>query len=218
MKIIITGASGMVGEGVLLECLNTSDVTEVLVIGRRKCGVEHPKLREIVHGDFHDLSKIETALAGYDGCFFCLGVSSLGITPEQYEHMTYDLTLEMGKRLARLSPEMTFCYVTGMGTDSSEKGSVRWARVKGKTENELLRLFKNGYMYRPGFMSAVRGQKNLKTIYKVFSPLVPLIQMLFPKSVLTLEEVGKSMLACVRTHPDKHILEIADIQKLGRLS
>lgn len=224
MKIIITGASGMVGEGVLLTCLKSPEVTEVLVIGRRPCGQTHPKLREVLHPDFCDLTAIEKDLGGpggmggpggYDACFFCLGVSSVGMKPEDYRRMTYDLTLEMGRRLARLSPELTFCYVTGMGTDSTEKGPVRWARVKGETENELLRLFKNGYMFRPGAMVAVAGQKNLKFAYKAFVPLVPLLKRLFPKSVCTLEQVARAMLACARTHPPKHVVEVAEIQALA---
>lgn len=215
MKVIITGASGMVGEGVLLECLNTPDVTEILVVGRRPCGHQHPKLREVLHGDFFDLTAIEDQLRGYDACFFCLGVSSVGLKPEEYRRMTYDLTLEMGRRLARLSPDLTFCYVTGMGTDSSEQGRVRWARVKGATENALLRLFKNGYMFRPGAMSAVRGQKNLKLIYKLFAPVLPILARVYPSMVCTLSEVGRAMLACARRHPESHIVEVSDIKRLA---
>lgn len=205
----------MVGEGVLIECLQTADVSEVLVVGRRPCGHTHPKLREILHGDFLNLAPIEPQLAGYDACFFCLGVSSVGISPEDYKRMTYDLTLEMGRRLAKLNSGMTFTYVTGANTDSTEQGSVRWARVKGATENELLKLFKNGYMFRPGAMTPVEGQKNLKALYRVFMPLVWLLKPFIAKHVLSLHEVGRAMLACVRQHPPKHVLEIPDIKALG---
>jgi uncharacterized protein YbjT (DUF2867 family) len=216
MKIIITGASGMVGEGVLLDCLNTPDVKEVLVVGRRPCGHTHAKLREVLHGDFLNLAAIEKDLAGYDACFFCLGVSSVGLSPEDYYRMTHDITLEMAKRLAKVSPEITFTYVTGMGTDSSEQGRVRWARVKGATENELLRLLKNAYVFRPGVMTPVEGQKNLKFIFKAFAPLIPLIKLFAAKSVLSLNEVGRAMLTCARKHPAKHILEVADIKELAK--
>src|SRR5258706_1986734 len=141
IKAIITGATGMFGEGVLLECLNHPDVEQVLVINRKPAGVSHPKLREIIHADFFNLAPIEQQLIGYNACFFCLGVSSVGISNEEYNHITCDLTLNVGHLLAKLNPEMTFCYVTGAGTDSSEKGRVAWARVKGATENALIRLF-----------------------------------------------------------------------------
>src|SRR6201985_2993918 len=143
VKAIITGATGMVGEGVLLESLNHPDVEQVLVINRKPGGVSHPKLREIIHTDFFNLAPIEAQLAGYNACYFCLGISSVGIGKEEYRHITYDLTLHGGETLAKLNPDMTFCYVTGAGTDNSEKGKVAWARVKGATENALLRLFKN---------------------------------------------------------------------------
>src|SRR3984957_1659953 len=155
----------MVGEGVLLECLNRPDVELVLVINRKPGGVSHPKLREIIHGDFFDLAPIEPRLIGYDACFFCLGISSVGMTKEEYKHITYDLTLNVGRLLAKSNPDMTFCYVTGAGTDSSEKGRVAWARVKGSTENALIRLFKRSYMFRPAFMKATSGQKNVKRFY-----------------------------------------------------
>ena len=207
----------MVGEGVLLECLRTEDVTEVLVVGRRPCGHQHPKLREILHKDFLNLTAIENQLSGYDACYFCLGVSSAFMSPEDYQRWTFDLTLEMGRRLARLSPELTFCYVTGMGTDSTGKGSVRWARVKGATENELLRLFKNAYMFRPGGMTAVPGQKNLKPLYKMLLPLLPFMKPLFPNSICSLKEVGRAMLSCTRAHPQNHIVSVADIKALSAL-
>src|SRR5471032_805043 len=166
IKAIVTGATGMVGEGVLLECLIHPEVEQILVVNRKPGGVLHPKLREIIHADFFDLAPIEPQLIGYNACFFCLGVSSVGMKQEEYKHLTNDLTLNVGKLLVRLNPEMTFCYVTGAGTDSSEQGRVAWARVKGATENALLRLFKKSYMFRPGFMKPSPGQKKVKSYYK----------------------------------------------------
>ena len=170
----------MVGEGVLLECLSHPDVEQVLVINRKPAGVSHPKLREIVHSDFFNLAPIESQLAGFNACFFCLGVSSVGISKEEYKRITYDLTLNVAGLLAKLNPEMTFCYVTGMGTDSSEQGRVAWARVKGATENALMRLFKHSFMFRPAFMKATPGQKNLKRSYKLLAWLYPIGRTLYP--------------------------------------
>ena len=151
----------MVGEGVLLECLKAPEVEQVLVINRKPGGVSHPKLREIILNDFFNLAPIEQQLIGFHACFFCLGVSSAGMGKEEYRHITYDLTLNVAQLLAKLNPELTFCYVTGAGTDSSEQGRIAWARVKGATENALIRLFKQAYMFRPGFMKATPGQKNV---------------------------------------------------------
>src|SRR6185437_7363952 len=180
VKAIITGATGMVGEGVLLECLSNPEVEKVLVINRKPCGRTHPKLVEIIHKDFFNLTPIESQLAGYNACFFCLGISSVGVSKEEYKHTTYDLTLNFGQTLAKINPDMTFCYVTGGGTDSSEQGRVAWARVKGATENALIRLFKNGYMFRPGFMKATPGQKNLLPIYKYLAWMYRPGRALFP--------------------------------------
>jgi uncharacterized protein YbjT (DUF2867 family) len=163
IRAIITGATGMVGEGVLLECLNHPDVERVLVVNRKPGGVTHAKLREVVHSDFFDLAPIEQQLIGFNACFFCLGVSSLGMSQEDYARVTHDLTLNVAGLLAKLNPDMTFCYVTGAGTDGTERGRVVWARVKGATENALIRLFKHAYMFRPGFMKATPGQKNIKS-------------------------------------------------------
>ena len=169
IKAIITGATGMVGEGVLYECLNHPDVESVLVINRRSCHTIHPKLKEIIHENFFNFSSIEEQLSGYNACFFCLGVSSVGMNEEKYTKVTYDLTLGFAGTLARLNPEMTFCYVSGAATDSSEKGKMMWARVKGKTENDLMKLpFKRAYMFRPGFMQPTKGLKNANKMYKVF--------------------------------------------------
>jgi len=215
IKAIITGATGMVGEGVLLECLSHPDVERVLVINRRPGGVSHPKLCEIIHTDFFNLAPIEPQLIGYDACFFCLGVSSVGMNKEEYKHVTYDLTLNIAQLLAKLNPEMTFCYVTGAGTDSTEKGRLAWARVKGATENALMRLFKKSYMFRPAFMKATRGQKNLKISYKLFAWVYPIGRTLYPAGFCTLQEVGLAMINAVGKGYPKQILEVKDIVQLA---
>ncbi len=215
-KAIITGATGMVGEGVLLECLSHPNVEQVLVINRKPVGVSHPKLREIIHTDFFNLSPIEEQLSGYNACFFCLGVSSVGISKEEYKHITFDLTLNVAQVLAKLNPEMTFCYVTGAGTDSSEQGGMAWARVKGATENALMRLFKQAYMFRPGFMKATPGQKNIKSYYKYFEWLYPIGRALYPAGFCTLQEVGLAMINAASKGYPKQILEVKDIVKLAK--
>jgi uncharacterized protein YbjT (DUF2867 family) len=217
IKAIVTGTTGMVGEGVLIECLNHPDVEEILVINRRPGGVAHPKLHELIHGDFFNLAPIEGQLAGFDACFFCLGVSSVGMSNEAYRHMTYDLTLNVARLLARLNPETTFCYVTGAGTDSSEQGRIAWARVKGATENALARLFKQAYMFRPAFMKATPGQRNVKSYYKFFSWLYPIGRALYPAGFCTLQEVGLAMINAAREGYPNRILEVADIVKLAKL-
>jgi uncharacterized protein YbjT (DUF2867 family) len=216
IKTIVTGTTGMVGEGVLIECLNHPDVDEILVINRKPGGVAHPKLRELIHGDFFNLAPIEGQLAGFDACFFCLGVSSVGMSNEAYRHMTYDLTLNMARLLARLNPETTFCYVTGAGTDSSEQGRIAWARVKGATENALARLFKQAYMFRPAFMKATPGQRNVKSYYKFFSWLYPIGRALYPAGFCTLQEVGLAMINAAREGYPTRVLEVADIVKLAK--
>ncbi len=206
----------MVGEGVMLGCLGHPDVATVLVVNRKPGGVSHPKLREIIHADFFDLSAIEPQLAGYDACFFCAGVSSVGMSPEDYKRMTYDLTLNVGRVLAKLNPEMTFCYVTGKGADSSEQGSIAWARVKGATENALMRLFKRSYMFRPGMMKATPGQRNLKIIYKLFAWTYPIGRALYPAGFCTLQEVGRAMINAAGKGYSRQILEVQDIVELAK--
>src|SRR5712691_1169927 len=215
IKTIITGATGMVGEGVLLECLNHPDVEQVLVINRKPGGVSHPKLREIIHIDFFNLAPIEQQLLGFNACCFCLGVSSVGMSTEEYTHVTYDLTLNVAQLLAKANPEMTFCYVTGAGTDSSEQGRIAWARVKGATENALIRLFKHAYMFRPAFMKATPGQKNVKSYYKFFGWLYPIGRALYPAGFCTLQEVGRAMINAVTKSYPKQILDVKDIVKLA---
>jgi uncharacterized protein YbjT (DUF2867 family) len=216
IKTIITGATGMVGEGVLLECLSNPDVEQVLVINRKPGGVSHPKLREIVHADFFNLAPIAQQLTGYDACFFCLGVSSVGMDIEQYRRVTYDLTLNVGELLARSNPEMTFCYVTGAGTDSSEQGRIAWARVKGATENALMQLFKRPYMFRPGFMKASPGQKNIKSYYKFLAWIYPIGRALYPAGFCTLQEVGQAMINAATKGYSKQILDVKDIVELAK--
>jgi uncharacterized protein YbjT (DUF2867 family) len=216
IKAIINGATGMVGEGVLLECLNHPDVEQVLVINRKPGEVAHPKLREIIHTDFFNLAPIESQLIGYNACFFCLGVSSVGLSQEEYKRITYDLTLNVGQLLAKSNPEMTFCYVTGAGTDSSEQGRIAWARVKGATENALMRLFKQSYMFRPAFMKASPGQKNVRSYYKFFAWLYPIGRALYPAGFCTLQEVGRAMINAVSKGYPKQILEVKDIVKLAK--
>jgi len=216
IKTIITGSSGMVGEGVLLECLDNPEVEQVLIISRKPSGRSHPKLREIIHSDFFDWTSLEPQLTGYNACFFCLGVSSVGMSAEEYKRITHDLTLNVAQVLAKINPEMTFCYVTGKSTDSSEQGSMAWARVKGATENALLRLFKNAYMFRPGLMKATAGQKNLKIYYKMFAWIYPLGRALYPASFCTLQEVARAMIRVAAYGGPKHILEVQDMVELAK--
>jgi uncharacterized protein YbjT (DUF2867 family) len=216
VKVIVTGATGMVGEGVLLECLESPEVTEVLSVSRKPLGRTHAKLREVVHGDFFDLAPIEAQLAGYDACFFCLGVSSVGLSQEDYRRMTYDLTLGFARVLARQSPKLTFCYVTGKSTDSSEQGKSAWARVKGATENALLKMFERAYMFRPAMMKAVPGQRNLKTLYRSLAWIYPIGRALYPAGFCTLHEVGQAMIKTVTKPPAKRVLEVVDIVALAQ--
>lgn len=216
IKAIITGSTGMVGEGVLHECLQHPDIESVLVINRKPCGVKHKKTKEIIYKDFFDLTIIENQLAGYNACYFCAGVSSVGIKEEEYKRLTYDLTLYFANTLLKLNPDMTFCYVSGVGTDSTEKGKSMWARVKGKTENDLLKLsFKAAYMFRPGYIQPTKGLKNAYKAYKIFTPFYTVWRTLFPKYVTTLKEIGLAMINVTLYGPDKKILECRDIVKLS---
>jgi uncharacterized protein YbjT (DUF2867 family) len=216
IKAIITGSTGMVGEGVLRECLNHPTVEQVLVINRKPGGVSHSKLREIIHGDFMDLAPIEQQLQGYDACFFCLGISSVGVSKQEYKRTTYDLTLNVAQLLAKDNPDLTFCYVTGMGTDGTEQGRIAWARVKGATENALMRLFKRAYMFRPGFMQASPGQKNIKSSYRLMAWLYPIGRALYPAGFCTLQEVGQAMINAVIKGYPRAVLEVKDIVQLAK--
>jgi nucleoside-diphosphate-sugar epimerase len=216
IKAIITGATGMVGEGVLHECLKSDEVKEVLVVGRRPCGVSHPKLKEIIHQDFFDLSPVEHDMRGFDACFFCLGVSSVGISAENYKKLTYDLTMNFAETVLKSNPAMTFCYVSGAGTDSTEKGKLGWARVKGKTENDLMKMpFKRVYAFRPGFLKPTQGLKNAGKLYAYLNWLYPIIRGISTKYASTLEEFGRAMIGSAATGYEKQILEVEDIIKLS---
>ena len=216
MKVILFGATGMVGQGVLRECLLDPDVESVLTIGRSVTGQRHAKLREIVHRAFNDFSSIELELAGFDACFFCLGVTSLGQSEDDYRRLTYDITLAAATPLARLNPQMTFIYVTGLGADSTEQGRVMWARVKGKTENDLLKLpFKAAYMFRPAMIQPLHGIRSktgwVQAIYTVLSPLLSGLRMIAPGHVTTTEQVGRAMIKVARNGFPRSILENNDI-------
>ncbi len=216
IKAIIFGATGMVGEGVLHECLQHTEVESILVVNRRACGVIHAKLQEIIHQDFHDLSAIADKLSGYNACYFCMGVSSLGMKEQAYRSITYDLTMYVANILVKKNPEMIFCYVSGVGTDSTEKGRSMWARIKGKTENDLLKLpFRAAYMFRPGYIQPIKGLQNAYKIYKLFSPFYPVLRNLFPGYVGTLREVGLAMIHVVVSGADKKVLEPEDIRQLA---
>ena len=215
MKVIITGATGMVGEGVLIECLENKQVIEILSLSRKSCGMTHPKLKECLIPDFMNIEQYAMELSGYDACFYCAGVSSIGMDEEKFTKITYDTTLHVAKTLSQLNPDMVFTFVTGQGTDSTEHGKIMWARVKGKTENALMQLpFKGQYNFRPGFMKHFKEQKNVKTILKVVSWFFPI---LFPKQSLTLQEVGRAMIQVVNKGYTKNVLEIQDIKKLGKV-
>ena len=206
----------MVGQGVLRECLLDPDVQQILSIVRTPSGQQHPKLRELVHTNFFDYSAIEPELTGYDACFFSLGVSSAGMDEAKYTHLTYDLTLAAATTLARLNPQMTFLYVSGAGTDSTEGGRIMWARVKGKTENALLKLpFRAAYMFRPGFIQPLHGirskTKLYQTFYTVLNPILPLLKSAFPQYITTTEQLGRAMLTVARNGYPKPILESKDI-------
>ena len=214
IKVIITGATGMVGEGVMLECLDNEKVSEVLIVNRRHYDLAHPKLKELLIPDFLIADGYAAQLTGYDGCFFCAGISSIGLNEEEYRKITYDTTLHFAKVVLQHNPNMVFIYVSGASTDSSEKGRMMWARVKGKTENDLMKMpFRGEYNFRPGVMSHVKGQKNVK---KYFKPFIWLIPKLFPGISLTLNEVGQAMINAVLRGYSKSVLEVKDIKALAK--
>ncbi len=217
IRAILFGGTGMVGEGVLHEALNDAVVESVLVIGRRSCDVRNQKLSEIIHSDFYDYTAIADRLRGYNACFFCLGVTSLGKGEEEYRRLTYDLTMAAARTLSGLNPDMVFCYVSGAGTDSTERGRVMWARVKGKTENDLMRLpFKGVYAFRPGYIRPTPGLKNTLMLANVLAPLYPAFRLLFPGYVCTLEDVGRSMIRAAGAGYANKVLECVDIARLAR--
>ncbi|MGF7078980.1 NAD-dependent epimerase/dehydratase family protein [Mucilaginibacter sp. UYCu711] len=217
IKVIITGATGMVGEGVLLHCLANADVAEVLIVNRKHYDRQHPKLKELLVPDFMDLTKVADQLTGYDACFFCAGVTSVGKKEPEYTHLTYDITLNFAETVAKLNPNLVFTYVSGASTNSSEQGSVMWARVKGRTENALFKLpYKSAYAFRPGIMKPVDGQQSLNGVYRWFMWLYPVVNFLAPKATLTLHEVGQAMINCVIKGYPKPVLEIEDIRAAAK--
>ena len=205
----------MVGEGVLHECLQQNDVEDVLVVGRRSCGYTHLKLREIVQTNMYDLTAIEDQLKGYDACFFCLGMSSVGVKEPEFAKVTYDLTMHFANTLSKLNPGMTFCYVSGRGTN--ETGKMMWQRVKGKTETDLVKLpFKQVYNFRPGIIKATKGLKHTLPLYKWLSWMLPIIKIIFPQSIVTLKQIGDAMINATTRGYEKKILEVRDIIKLSK--
>ncbi len=221
MKVILLGVTGMVGQGVLRKCLLDPEVESVLAIGRNATVQQHEKLHEIVHKDLSDLSAIEGRLSGYDACFFCLGVSAAGMNEQAYRRVTYDLTMSVARTLAKLNPTMTLIYVSGAGTDSTERGRMMWARVKGKTENALLQMpFKAVYIFRPAYIQPLHGirtkTKWYRALYAMMGPLYPVWKLLLPKYVTTTECVGRAMLNVAKRGAPKFVLENQDISSVCR--
>ncbi|WP_088013722.1 epimerase [Gottfriedia acidiceleris] len=223
MKVLLFGATGMVGQSVLRECLQDSSVSKIYSVGRSITGIQHEKFHEIKHANLLDLSTIESQLSGFDACFFCLGVSSFRMKEEDYRKITYDLTLSIARTLSKLNPQMTFIYVTGSGTDSTEKGRTMWARVKGKTENDLLKLpFKAAYMFRPGAIiphKDIQSKTKLyQSIYNVMKPIYPILKKVFPNSITTSEQVGRAMINMAKNGYSKPLIEIEDINKAASIN
>jgi uncharacterized protein YbjT (DUF2867 family) len=218
MKVLIFGATGMVGQGVLLECLRDPEVELAVTVGRTATGVRDPKLREIVHRDLLHYDGMEESLASFDACFFCLGVASTGMKEADYERVTYGFALAAAEALSRVNPRTTFIYVSGSGTDSTERGRIMWARVKGRTENALLKLPLNAYAFRPGFIEPMDGIQSktpsYRLFYKMLAPLLPLMHRMFPNQILSTREIGQAMLAVARHGYAKRILETKDIRRV----
>jgi uncharacterized protein YbjT (DUF2867 family) len=218
--VLLFGGSGMVGQAVMRECLLDPDIEQVVSVVRRASGSSQPKVREIVHGDFHDFSAIEPEIAGADACFFALGATSAGMSEEEYRRVTYDITMAAAKSLLRVNPASTFVFVSGAGTDSTERGRVMWARVKGAAENALLALpFKASYMFRPAFIQPLHGIRSRTASYRIFymlfRPVMPLLRALFPRYVTTTERLGRAMIAAAKHGAPKRVLETADINALA---
>jgi len=219
VKVVLFGATGMIGQGVLRECLLDPRITHVVSVVRQTTGQAHPKLREVVHRDFLDYSAIEGQLTGLDACFFCLGVSSAGLSEAEYHRITYDVTLAAATTLSRLNPGMTFAYISGAGTDSTERGRVMWARVKGKTENALRQVpFKAVHLFRPGAIQPLHGitsrTRLYRVLYRVLAPLLPLLKAVSPDSVTTTEQLGKAMVRAALEGAPKAVLEMRDINRM----
>lgn len=217
INVIITGTTGMVGEGVLHECLINPNIETVMVINRKSCDVSNPKLKEIIHPNFFDLSPIKDQLSGYDACFFCLGISSVGVNTEDYYKTTYTLTMHVAETLCSLNPQMTFCYISGAGTDSTEKGKIGWARVKGKTENDLMKLpFKQVFAFRPGLIKPTPRLSKTHNFYKYITWLFPLGRILYPSGFCTMQELASSMINATIYRYPKKVIEGKDIIILAR--
>jgi uncharacterized protein YbjT (DUF2867 family) len=221
MKVLLFGATGLVGQGVLCECLQAADVELVQTIGRTPTGQRHPKLREIVHPEMWRYETIEAQLADFDACFFCIGITSSGVGEKTYAHLTYDMTLAAAEALVRINPRMVFVYVSAAGADSAEKSRIMWERVRGKTENALLKLpFRGVYIFRPGMIQPLDGIKSKTAAYRIFysliKPLLPLLRSAMPRYVLSTRQMGQAMLAVVRSGAQKRVLESADISLLGK--
>jgi len=219
MNVILFGATGMVGAGVLIECLEDPRVTAVLAVGRRPCNVVHPKLRQMIRSDFFRWDDVRAELTGYDACFFCLGVSSAGMDVSMYFHLTYDVTTAVAYTLSSIRPGMAFCYVSGEGTDSTEQGRFMWARVKGRTENELLRLPLNAFMFRPGFIQPLKGVRSktgwYQVLYNLLAPLYPVLRLAAGSHMTTTENVGRAMIHAASGGYSTRVLENRDINALA---
>ena len=214
-NVVITGATGMVGEGVLMQCLSSPEINSVLVINRKPCGYVHPKLKEIIHADFFDFSTIENQLTGYNACFFCLGISSVGVDNDTYYKMTYTLTMHVAETFSRLNKNVTFCYVSGGGTN--ENGRLKWAQVKGKTENDLMKLpFEQVFNFRPGFIKPLPGQKYAHKFYKYINWLFPIGRGIYPSGFCTMDELANAMINTLSHHDERRILEGKDIIALAK--
>ena len=220
MRVVLFGATGMIGSGVLLECLADARVQSVLSVVRAPGRLADAKLTERVHADFHDFGALDADLAGVDACFFCAGVSSVGMKEDAYRRITYDITLAAAGALLRASPQSCFCYVSGAGTDGTAKGRVMWARIKGETELALLALpFRASYMFRPGFIQPMNGARSktplYQAIYDVLGPLYPIVRAIAPRHVTTTVDLGRAMLEVASAGAAKRVLEVADINELA---
>ena len=219
VRAILFGATGLVGAGVLKECLEDPGVTDVLIVSRRTCGASHQKLSELIHPDFFDYSDVTVQLTGYDACFFCLGVSAASMSEAEYRRLTYDLTMAAAEALARQNPGITFCYVSGEGTDSTESGRFMWARVKGETENRLLAMPLSAFMFRPGYIHPLKGVRSPRRLYRAFhvvlGPVYPLLERFLGDHLTTTENIGRAMIRVARSGDAKRVRENPDINRLA---
>lgn len=218
LTVLILGSTGMVGEGVLHTCLNDPDIKSIILVNRKPCGVSHPGLKEIILDDFFQFNSLEGKIEKPDAVFFCMGISSIGKSEADYTKITYHLTMNVASFFYKLNPAIVFTYVSGTGTDSSEKGKTMWARVKGKTENDLKKIgFKNVYLFRPAYIQPIKGLRRTYKMYKILAPFYPVYKTLFPAYTNTLAEIGTAMINCVKFNPKKLILECKDISEIAKL-